>query len=124
MLKYTYYTDPFLTEFQTEVEAVKSVAGQYHVVLKDTIFYPTGGGQPHDTGWIDGARVLDVFEEAGQAVHVVDRPLTQVPSSSASTGRAVLLHAAPHGQHLCRQYLPIRTVGKQEAFTWGKLHHH
>ena len=40
MLKYTYYTDPFLTEFQTEVEAVKSVAGQYHVVLKDTISTP------------------------------------------------------------------------------------
>ncbi|MGI6147873.1 MAG: hypothetical protein GX195_08945 [Firmicutes bacterium] len=101
MLKYTYYTDPFLTEFQTEVEAVKSVAGQYHVVLKDTIFYPTGGGQPHDTGWIDGARVLDVFEEAGQAVHVVDRPLTQGPVElRLDWGRRFYYMQHHTGQHL------------------------
>jgi alanyl-tRNA synthetase len=54
-----YYEDPYLKELETEVTEVDGT----DVVLRDTIFYPTGGGQPHDKGTISGIPVLNVREE-------------------------------------------------------------
>src|SRR5262245_23772930 len=39
------------------------------VVLDRTAFYPTGGGQPHDTGWLGDARVVDVTKEGDLVWH-------------------------------------------------------
>ena len=43
------------------------------VKLDRTAFYPTSGGQPHDTGWLGNARVVDVIDEEAEVVHVVDK---------------------------------------------------
>jgi len=43
----------------------KKVNGQCLVELEQTAFYPEGGGQPSDRGWIDDLEVLDVYEEDG-----------------------------------------------------------
>ena len=39
------------------------------VVLDRTVFYYTGGGQPHDTGTIDGASVVEVRKNGDEVVH-------------------------------------------------------
>ena len=50
------------------------------IVLDRTIFYPMGGGQPGDSGWLrtgDGrsARVLDTRKgEGGRILHVAESP--------------------------------------------------
>ncbi|MFT4250690.1 MAG: alanine--tRNA ligase [Candidatus Woesearchaeota archaeon] len=41
-----------------------------NVVVDRTIFYPTSGGQLHDTGTINDAEVVDVFKHQGCVVHV------------------------------------------------------
>ena len=43
-----YYTNSYLREFEAEVAAVN--VGTHAVALTRTAFFPTGGGQPHDTG--------------------------------------------------------------------------
>lgn len=46
-----------------------------HVRLDRTLFYPTGGGQPHDTGRLvaDGeVRVMNVRKDKGTPLHEVD----------------------------------------------------
>lgn len=43
-----YYTDAYLREFASEVLAVDHATSS--VALRETAFFPTGGGQPHDTG--------------------------------------------------------------------------
>lgn len=43
-----YLADSSVTEFEATVESVADDGGS--VVLDGTHFYPTGGGQPHDTG--------------------------------------------------------------------------
>ena len=50
MTKRLYYDDPYLTCFEAQVEQTLTVAGQPAVILDQTAFYPTSGGQPHDLG--------------------------------------------------------------------------
>ena len=45
-----FYTDPHQREFSAHVIARREIVGQPALALDRTAFYPTGGGQPHDTG--------------------------------------------------------------------------
>ncbi|MGQ9666587.1 MAG: alanyl-tRNA editing protein, partial [Anaerolineae bacterium] len=68
-----YYENPYLAEFEAQVVRRLEVDGRPAVVLGRTAFYPTGGGQPHDTGWLNDVPVLDVQleEDSGEVVHVL-----------------------------------------------------
>ena len=55
-----YYADAYIREFDAKV--LKTISGK-HVVLDRTCFYPEGGGQPADHGWLrDGASKYDVVD--------------------------------------------------------------
>lgn len=41
-------------------------------MLDRTAFYPEGGGQAGDTGWINGVRVIDTRLVEGQIVHIME----------------------------------------------------
>jgi alanyl-tRNA synthetase len=68
-----YYTDSHLTEFEARVTGItERVSGWAAVTLDRTAFYPTGGGQPSDTGFIGEARVVECMdEEASGVLHMV-----------------------------------------------------
>jgi len=71
-----YYTDSYLVEFDAVVRDVVRKDDQWEVQLDRTAFYPTSGGQPYDTGTLDQAKVLDVFDdESGNVIHLVDQEL-------------------------------------------------
>lgn len=70
-----YYVNPYQKELTTSVTACEEAKGKWRVELEETIFYPTGGGQPCDTGTIDVAEVSDVFEDGNRVIHLCDRPL-------------------------------------------------
>jgi alanyl-tRNA synthetase len=77
-----YYTDSYLSRFDATVIEITSTAGRTGVVLDRSAFYPTSGGQPHDTGTLGEARVVDVFDrDDGAIVHVIEGP---VPSGAVS----------------------------------------
>ena len=67
-----YLRDAYATAFDATVTGVRDNA----VALDRTLFYPTGGGQPHDTGTLAGLTVTDVrkeYDEAGETVwHTVE----------------------------------------------------
>ncbi|MBE6786936.1 MAG: hypothetical protein E7537_01150 [Ruminococcaceae bacterium] len=44
-------------------------------VLDKTAFFPEGGGQTSDKGYIDGVKVLDVKEENGQIYHYLEQDI-------------------------------------------------
>lgn len=91
MTERLYYHDPFLYEFEgevTEVVPAAEINGRHGVFLDRTAFYPTSGGQIHDTGWISPGvgdatsklRVAEVAEvEDGRVVHYIeaDKPPQQ-----------------------------------------------
>jgi len=43
------------------------------VILDQTGFYPTSGGQLHDLGKINGKEVLDIFKQGGVIVHKMEK---------------------------------------------------
>ncbi|HSG00667.1 MAG TPA: DHHA1 domain-containing protein [Vicinamibacterales bacterium] len=71
-----YYTEPQRQRFEASVVSCQPQDDRFAAMLDCTAFYPTSGGQPHDTGRLGDATVLDVVEgDDGTVVHVVDRPL-------------------------------------------------
>lgn len=67
-----YYERP--QEFKFDAGVVRLIAPT-KVVLDRTLFYPLGGGQASDTGFINGIRVKDVYKQDGVIVHVLESPL-------------------------------------------------
>ncbi|HEY7475265.1 MAG TPA: DHHA1 domain-containing protein [Vicinamibacterales bacterium] len=71
-----YYTDSLLKEFDATVVACEPAGDRAAVVLDQTAFYPTSGGQPFDVGQLGSRRVLDVIDDdSGEIRHVVDGPI-------------------------------------------------
>jgi alanyl-tRNA synthetase len=77
MAERLYYDDPYALTFAAWVTERLQWDGALAVVLDQTAFYPTGGGQPHDTGSLNNVPVLDVAEREadGAVVHVIAEPL-------------------------------------------------
>jgi alanyl-tRNA synthetase len=112
MTERLYYSDAYHTTFDATVVEYLTLNDTPAVVLGRTAFYPTGGGQPHDTGALNRIAVVDVVErEADQAViHVLPsaragnplRPGDQVQGEINWTRR--FDHMQQHtGQHLLSQ---------------------
>jgi misacylated tRNA(Ala) deacylase len=66
-----YLRDAYQREFDARVVSVRDD----QVALDRTVLYPTGGGQPHDTGTLAGSRVLDVRKEGELVWHRLDGPV-------------------------------------------------
>jgi alanyl-tRNA synthetase len=75
-----YYQDSRLLEFDALVTGLSELDdGQIAVTLDRTAFYPTGGGQPTDTGTLGGARVIDCIDAEDEGVlHVIQGPAPEV----------------------------------------------
>jgi misacylated tRNA(Ala) deacylase len=71
-----YLRDAYLRTFDARVVDV-DVEGT-RVALDRSAFYPTGGGQPNDTGTIGDALVVDVRKADGLVWHTLDGPLPEL----------------------------------------------
>ncbi len=47
-----YYDDAYMHKFAATVTAVDATGGKTRIALNRTAFYPGGGGQPNDEGWL------------------------------------------------------------------------
>jgi alanyl-tRNA synthetase len=103
-----YYSDSHLIEFDARVVDLSDrVSGWTAIVLDRTAFYPTGGGQPSDTGTLNGARVEECIDDGENGVlHVIQGV---APSRGALVHGRVdwsrrLDHMQQHtGQHILSQ---------------------
>ncbi len=98
MTEKLYYTDSHIKEFDAVVRECIQADDGYRVVLDRTAFFPEGGGQYADTGFLvvqdkkeaeagmkddteagadngESIRVLDAHEKSGIIYHYTDRPL-------------------------------------------------
>lgn len=95
MTKRLYYDNPALDEFESVVEGVVEPSGdngRSGVILRETAFYPTSGGQVYDTGWLTNGsermRVAEVAEnEQNAVVHYLEGPAQPPAVGSVVLGR-------------------------------------
>lgn len=105
-----YYKDSHLIEFEARVvDQSERVSGWTAITLDRTAFYPTGGGQPSDTGTIGTARVVECIDDEDNGVlHVIQG---RAPEIGATVKGRVdwtrrLDHMQQHtGQHILSQAL-------------------
>ena len=62
MTERLYYTEPYRRECDATIERVERLDGRTAIVLDRTVFYPTSGGQPFDTGTLGSFHVVDVID--------------------------------------------------------------
>ena len=67
-----YYNDQYLREFTAEILEVIEKEDLYYVVLDRSAFFPGGGGQQCDLGYIENHRVINVIEENNRVYHVTN----------------------------------------------------
>ena len=127
MTERLYYGDPYLTRFAARVQESLEWEGRPAVLLDRTAFYPTGGGQPTDTGVLratdgstgpDGVGVIEVLErpEDGEVLHVLAQPLdAQEVEGELDWQRRFDLMQQHTGQHILSavalDVLKANTVG-------------
>jgi len=70
MTERLYYADAWLRTFSATVVAMEDDGKR--VYLNRSAFYPTSGGQPHDTGRLHSATVIDVVDEQERIAHVCE----------------------------------------------------
>jgi alanyl-tRNA synthetase len=110
-----YYHDSFLHNFDAEVREVIQNP-RPALVLDRTAFYPTSGGQIHDTGWITPAistsndaakfRVTEVADtEDGHVVHYLEAPLKNVQPGARVHGEIDAGRRRDHMQQHSAQHI-------------------
>ena len=76
MTEKLYDKDSYLQEFQaTVISCEQKNENTWRVVLDKTAFFPEGGGQTGDTGWLNDVEVTDTREKAGVIYHETKAPL-------------------------------------------------
>jgi alanyl-tRNA synthetase len=99
-----YLEDPLKLEFEAYITQVIDLpGGRIGVTLDRTYFYPTGGGQWHDTGTMEGVRVVEVIkpEDKKELLHVLESKLEPGPVRASIDRVRRLRHMQHHtAQHL------------------------
>ncbi len=75
MTRKLYDENSFLKEFYATVLECTEYNENWAVVLDQTAFFPEGGGQPSDIGFLDNSRVLDVQIADDKIYHITNQPL-------------------------------------------------
>lgn len=102
MTRKLYYESSKTRTFTAQIVARQQTAHGPAVQLDQTAFYPTGGGQAHDTGTLNGVPVLDVWRDAdGEVWHLLAQPLAADHVTGELNWERRFDHIQQHtGQHL------------------------
>jgi misacylated tRNA(Ala) deacylase len=120
--------DPYL---QTAIAVVTGHTLEGGILLDQSVFYPTGGGQPGDSGWIDWQSgrlaIATAVKVAGGQVALVPAEVAPMPPVGASIAmmidwtrrhRLMRMHTA---LHLLSVVIPLPVTGGQIGADRGRL---
>jgi alanyl-tRNA synthetase len=117
-----YYQDSFLYNFDAEVQEAAETP-RPALILDRTAFYPTSGGQVHDTGWISAVddshpsrssyvessvkhRVTEVADtEDGRVVHYLEAPVKDIKPGTRVRGQIDATRRRDHMQQHTGQHV-------------------
>ena len=68
-----YFDNPLNFDFTATVtQSTQNDNDTAKVILDSTYFYPTGGGQSHDEGFIASQKIVDIYKDDDIVIHVVE----------------------------------------------------
>lgn len=114
-----YYDDSYTTQFTAHIVEQLSVNDRPAVILDRTYFYPTSGGQPYDTGTINGTLVMDVSvrDDDGAVIHILEQPVTHDEINGQVEWSRRFDHMQHHtGQHILTQAFVQIAAAKTVGF--------
>ncbi len=85
MTEKLYYRDAYLYEFKCKVISLYTDNEYIYVETDRTAFFPEGGGQTSDRGWLDGIYVENVQLKDGKILHFVENTEENVKKLQNST---------------------------------------
>lgn len=121
-----YEVDSFCKEFTSKVlscEASSRKDGSFfEIELEDTAFYPEGGGQPYDVGWLNQVEVLEVHEKNGKVLHLAQEeiPVGKVVDGKIDWKRRFQLMQQHSGEHILSGFAHGRFGCENVGFHMGK----
>lgn len=74
-----YYLSDALQGEANVLRCEQNAQGEYEVELDSTLFHPQGGGQPSDSGTINGVPVLRVENRGDLVIHLLAQPVATGP---------------------------------------------
>lgn len=96
-----YYSDPYKIEFSGDNFELVQFKNKPAVILPETFFYPTSGGQEHDTGFFNDIAVIDVVEENGIIYHLLESEIKPGKFTASINWQRRFENMQQHtGQHL------------------------
>lgn len=98
--KKVFHTDPYLTELETKIVSSRTDERGSWYSFRETIFYPQGGGQSSDKGWINSIDVLDVQSSEGEVWHLLNAPITDTASMRLDWKHRYINMQQHTGQHI------------------------
>ena len=121
MTKKLYLADSYLLTCSSDIIDQTEVNGTPAVILDQTVFYPTSGGQPHDTGTINNVAVIDVLEDENrQIVHLIEKQIEGSQATCEINWQRRFDHMQQHtGQHILSQAFLKACDGDTLSFHLG-----
>lgn len=99
-----FWEDAYLCSFAGRVVSRCEHQGHPAVMLDQTCFYATSGGQPHDVGTLNEIPVTEVIEQGDDVLHVLARPLDSDDVQGEIDWPRRFDHMQQHtGQHILSQ---------------------
>ncbi|QHE59928.1 alanyl-tRNA editing protein [Rossellomorea vietnamensis] len=115
-----YYQDAYMKSFHTSIQEQQQDESGWYVVLEETAFYPTGGGQPHDMGTLKDKRIINVEEVNGEIRHYIEEPFENI--SGVVEGQIDWVRRFDHMQQHAGQH--ILSAAFAEALQYETISFH
>lgn len=77
-----FQSNPYQETFSAHIVNQYQKDGNWIIELDRTCFYPGGGGQPPDTGWINELPVVNVTRQDDTILHILDQPVLSADKSA------------------------------------------
>ena len=119
--KKRFYEDAYIRSCRAVVQECRAAKGRFEIVLDQTCFYPEGGGQPGDTGFLNETPVFDTHERDGYILHYTKMPVepgTEV-LAAIDWDRRFDLMQQHSGEHMISGYIHSRWGYDNVGFHMG-----
>jgi alanyl-tRNA synthetase len=101
MTEKLFWKDPYQRQFTAAIAEQFNVRDGHAIVLDQTCFYATSGGQPNDVGTLNGEPVRDVREDQDRILHIVSQPINGDRAEGVIDWTRRFDHMQQHsGQHI------------------------